>query len=212
MRRDGCRQSDHPSIGRRDLLQVGGLTLIGTGMADLLRLESQAVAETTSTGKPFTAKAKSVVFIFQSGGPSQFETFDPKPEAPAEIRGEYGTVQTKLQGARFCEYFPKLPAAPRLSPLCARTHSAAKRGSNPNHYSLDDVDIPVEQRAESIIVMNEALDHLEAINEQQAKVVEMRFFGGLSNPEIAEALGISERTVLRELKVAKLWLYRELNK
>jgi RNA polymerase sigma factor (TIGR02999 family) len=94
----------------------------------------------------------------------------------------------------------------------ARTHSAAKLGSNPIHYSLDDVDIPVEDRAESIIAMNEALDHLAQIDEQQAKVVEMRFFGGLSNAEIAEALDISERTVLRELKVAKLWLYRELNR
>lgn len=94
----------------------------------------------------------------------------------------------------------------------ARTHSAAKRGSNPIHYSLDDIDIPVEERAESIIAMNEALERLEQIDEQQAKAVEMRFFGGLSNGEIAEALGVSERTVLRELKVAKLWLYRELNK
>lgn len=94
----------------------------------------------------------------------------------------------------------------------ARTHAAAKRGSTPIHYSIDDIDIPVEQRAESIIAMNEALDHLEKIDEQQAKVVEMRFFGGLSNAEIAEALGVSERTVLRELKVAKLWLFRELNK
>jgi RNA polymerase sigma factor (TIGR02999 family) len=94
----------------------------------------------------------------------------------------------------------------------ARTHSAAKRGSNPIHYSIDDIDIPVEQRAESIMAMNEALDHLEKIDEQQATVVEMRFFGGLSNAEIADALDISERTVLRELKVAKLWLYRELNK
>lgn len=94
----------------------------------------------------------------------------------------------------------------------ARTHAAAKRGSNPIHYSLDDVDIPVEQRAESIIAMNEALDHLGQIDEQQAKIVEMRFFGGLSNSDIADALGVSERTVLRDLKVAKLWLYRELNK
>jgi RNA polymerase sigma factor (TIGR02999 family) len=94
----------------------------------------------------------------------------------------------------------------------ARTHAAAKRGSNPIHYSLDDVDIPVEQRAESIIAMNEALDHLGKIDEQQAKIVEMRFFGGLSNSDIAVALGVSERTVLRDLKVAKLWLYRELNK
>lgn len=94
----------------------------------------------------------------------------------------------------------------------ARTHAAAKRGSNPIHYSLDDVDIPVEQRAESIIAMNEALDHLGKMDKQQAKIVEMRFFGGLSNSDIADALGVSERTVLRDLKVAKLWLYRELNK
>lgn len=94
----------------------------------------------------------------------------------------------------------------------ARTHAAVKRGSNQIHYSLDDVDIPVEERAESIIAMNEALDHLEKIDEKQAKIVEMRFFGGLSNAEIAEAMDISERTVLRELKTAKLWLYRELNK
>lgn len=94
----------------------------------------------------------------------------------------------------------------------ARTHAAAKRGSNPIHYSLDDVDIPVEQRAESIIAMNEALDHLGQMDKQQAKIVEMRFFGGLSNSDIADALGVSERTVLRDLKVAKLWLYRELNK
>lgn len=133
MRRDGCRQSDHPSIGRRDLLQVGGLTLIGTGMADLLRLESQAVAETTSTGKPFTAKAKSVVFIFQSGGPSQFETFDPKPEAPAEIRGEYGTVQTKLPGIRFCEYLPKLAARTDLFSIVRTMHHTADRSVRNEH-------------------------------------------------------------------------------
>lgn len=94
----------------------------------------------------------------------------------------------------------------------ARSHAAEKRGSNPIHYSLDDIDIPIEERADSIIAMNEALSRLEQIDEQQAKAVEMRFFGGLNNAEIAEALGISERTVLRELKVAKLWLFRELNK
>lgn len=93
----------------------------------------------------------------------------------------------------------------------ARAHSAEKRGSNQIHYSLDDIDIPVEERAESIIAMNEALDRLEKVDEQQAKAVEMRFFGGLSNAEIAQALGVSERTVLRELKVAKLWLFRELS-
>src|SRR3712207_1274607 len=74
----GCRPADHPPLGRRELLRVGGLGLLAVGLADLLRLEAQAAA-------PPRGKARSVVFIFQSGGPSQHETFDPKPDAPAEI-------------------------------------------------------------------------------------------------------------------------------
>jgi len=94
----------------------------------------------------------------------------------------------------------------------ARVHAAAKRGSNPIHFSLDDVQIPVEQRAESILALNDALDRLAGLDEQQAKVVEMRFFGGLNNGEIASALDVSERTVGREWQSARLWLFRELSR
>jgi len=93
----------------------------------------------------------------------------------------------------------------------ARKHSAAKRGSSTIHFSLDDLQIPVEQRAGSIIALHEALESLGKHDEVQSKVVEMRFFGGLSNSEIAEALGVSERTVGREWRAAKLWLFREIN-
>ena len=92
-----CRAEDHPLLGRRELLRVGGLGLLGVGLADLLRLEAHATEGRTR----LAGKAKSVVFIFQSGGPSQHETFDPKPDAPAEIRGEYGTTATKLSGDVF---------------------------------------------------------------------------------------------------------------
>src|SRR5437868_1990944 len=95
----GCNRAEHPQFDRRGLVQAGGLALLGAGLGDLLRLEAQAV--TAPTRKP---RAKSVIFIFQSGGPSQHETWDPKPEAPAEIRGEYGSIATRLPGIRFCEY------------------------------------------------------------------------------------------------------------
>lgn len=94
----------------------------------------------------------------------------------------------------------------------ARLHMTEKRGNKPVYFSLDDVQIPIEERADSIIVLNEALERLEKFDEKQAKIVEMRFFGGMNNAEVAEALGISERTVGREWQAARLWLYREMNK
>ncbi|REJ79585.1 MAG: RNA polymerase subunit sigma-70 [Acidobacteria bacterium] len=93
----------------------------------------------------------------------------------------------------------------------ARTRSAAKRGNNPVHFSVDDVQLPVEQRAESILALDEVLGRLAEISEEQSRIVEMRFFGGLTNEEVAEALGISSRSVVRKWRAAKLWLYRELN-
>lgn len=93
----------------------------------------------------------------------------------------------------------------------ARLYATDKRGNKAIHFSVDDVDIPVEERADSILAINEVLDRLEAIDERQAKVVEMRFFGGMNNEEIAEALGVNERTVRREWHSARLWLYRVLS-
>ncbi len=130
MHRLGCQRGDHPRIGRRELLQVGGMSLFGMGLADLLRLESQA-----ATSAPTHGKAKSVVFIFQSGGPSQHETFDPKPEAPEGIRGEYGTIQTSLPGVSFCEHLPKLAARASCFSLVRSMHHPADRQFRNEHSS-----------------------------------------------------------------------------
>lgn len=93
----------------------------------------------------------------------------------------------------------------------ARSHAALKRGSSAIHFSTEDLNIPAEERAQSILNLDEVLDRLARSDPQQAKVVEMRYFGGLKNTEIAESLGISERTVMRDWQAARLWLYRELN-
>jgi hypothetical protein len=121
----GCRKEDHPQLGRRELLQAGALTLLGTGLADLLRLEAQAARAA------HPKRAKAVVFIFQSGGPSQHETFDPKPDAPDGIRGEYGTTPTRLPGVRFCEYLPRLAArADRFAVVRTMHHTAGREFRN----------------------------------------------------------------------------------
>lgn len=94
----------------------------------------------------------------------------------------------------------------------ARKLSTNKRGNRPVRFSIDDIDIPVEDRAYSIIILHDALEELSRYDEQQARIVEMRFFGGLTVEEIADALGVSERTVSRDWQAARLWLYHELKK
>ncbi len=130
MPRQHCVPEDHPGLGRRELLQVGGLSLLGTGLADLLRLEAQAAPSTA-----VRPRARSVVFIFQSGGPSQHETFDPKPDAPAEIRGEYATTATRQTGIRFCEYLPQLAARADRFSVVRTMHHPADRAMRNEHNS-----------------------------------------------------------------------------
>lgn len=93
-----------------------------------------------------------------------------------------------------------------------RRHTAAKRGSAEIHFSIDDLQLPAEERADSILKLDEALNRLAKFDAKQEKIVEMRYFGGMTNAEIAEALEISERTVVREWQSARIWLFRELNK
>ncbi|MEX0728897.1 MAG: DUF1501 domain-containing protein [Planctomycetaceae bacterium] len=130
-RRHGCRPDDHPKIPRRNILQVGGMSLVGMGLGDLMRLESQAAP--SPNARPGTAK--SVVFIFQSGGPSQHETFDPKPLAPDTIRGEYGVAQTHIPGELFCEYLPMLTARSNMFSVVRTMHHVAGREFRNEHNS-----------------------------------------------------------------------------
>src|SRR5262245_13804648 len=127
MHRLGCTRSDHPQIGRRRLLEVGGLSLVGMGLADLLRLEAHAAPATRR------ATARSVVFVFQSGGPSQHETFDPKPEAPDASRGEYGVAQTRLPGVIFCEHLPRLAVRADRFALVRTMHHPSDRQFRNEH-------------------------------------------------------------------------------
>lgn len=94
----------------------------------------------------------------------------------------------------------------------ARTRATEKRGNKPVHFSVDDLQIPVEERAAAIIRLDEALAELKAVDERKAEIVEMKYFGGMKTDEIAEALEISVRTVGREWQEAKFWLFRELNR
>jgi RNA polymerase sigma factor (TIGR02999 family) len=91
----------------------------------------------------------------------------------------------------------------------ARSRHAEKRGGLARKVSLDDVDIS-DERAIELIALDEALSGLAVIDPRQSQIVELRFFGGLTIEQTAEAIGVSPATIKRELNVAKAWLAREM--
>ena len=103
----------HPQIGRRAALQAGGIGLLGLGMNHVQAL--QAADVTTYRGRK---TARSVIYIFLSGGLSQHDSFDMKPEAPENIRGEFQPIATKIPGLEICEHLPKLAQRSHLWSIC----------------------------------------------------------------------------------------------
>jgi RNA polymerase sigma factor (TIGR02999 family) len=98
----------------------------------------------------------------------------------------------------------------------ARRHQAAKRGHGARRVPLDSIDglasegLAVEERAELLVALDEALERLAALDARQAHVIELRFFGGLTEEETAESLGVGLRTVKRDWAKARSWLYQAL--
>jgi RNA polymerase sigma factor (TIGR02999 family) len=94
----------------------------------------------------------------------------------------------------------------------ARSHACAKRGGGAGNLELDEALAVSQQKASEVIALDDALNQLALIDPQQSRIVELRFFGGLTVEEAAEVLHISPATIKREWSSAKAWLYRELAK
>ena len=92
----------------------------------------------------------------------------------------------------------------------ARTKKRAKRGGSDIKISLADATVAVKGQDLDVVAVDEALTRLSKIDEQQSRVVELRFFSGLTVEETAEVMGISPATVKRDWSMAKAWLHREL--
>lgn len=94
----------------------------------------------------------------------------------------------------------------------ARRHQAVKRGSSLRKISLDEAIAISNETANQLLVIDELLNRLTSVDPQESRVVELRFFGGLTVEETAEVMGISPATVKREWSVARAWLLREISK
>src|SRR5262245_30722472 len=118
---DGCEDfQPFAALSRREFLRVGGLSALGLTLPDLFRAEAGTLGY---AGEGPLARARSCILLFLSGGPSHFETFDPKPEARTEYRTIFNTVRTSVPGIQLCEHLPDIAAqAHRLALVRSMTH------------------------------------------------------------------------------------------
>ncbi len=122
--------SVHPRFSRRCALQAGTIGLLGLGMNHLAGLRSAAAADRPDP------KARSVIYIFLSGGLAQHDSFDLKPEAPAEIRGEFQPIATSTPGIHICEHLPELAKRSHLWSLVRSLTHPSNDHSAGHHIML----------------------------------------------------------------------------
>jgi hypothetical protein len=113
---------------RRQLLQVGSLALPGLTLSGLARAASPTTAR--------TARVKTVIFLHQWGGPSHHDTFDMKPAAPAEVRGEYRPIATRVPGLQICERLPRMASVMQHCTLIRTLQHTMKNHNSAGYYSL----------------------------------------------------------------------------
>ncbi|MBW3540339.1 MAG: DUF1501 domain-containing protein [Planctomycetes bacterium] len=122
-------------VRRRDLLRVGVLGAAGLGLSDYLRL--------AEAGEVNSAKATSAIFINLTGGPSHLDSFDPKPQAPQEYRGEFQPIATTVPGIEICEHLPKLArCADKLALLRGVSHSLTEHQMGTKYLNTGNRPLP----------------------------------------------------------------------
>jgi hypothetical protein len=124
-----CSSFHSAAITRRHAIKVGGLGLLGLTLPRLLRAEATAAAK-------MRARAKSVIFLFQWGGPSHVDMFDMKPDAPEGIRGPHKPISSKADGIQVSEHLPKTAAVMDKVTLIRSMHHTMKNHNSAGYYAL----------------------------------------------------------------------------
>ena len=119
-----------------------------------------------------------------------------QPDAKWKNRSQFFAVASQVMRRILVDY--------------ARAQLRSRRGGRPQKIPLDEVVLVSSDRTEELLSVHESLLRLEKLDPRQGRVVELRYFGGLSVDEIAEVVGVTPRTVARDLNMAKAWLYGDL--
>jgi hypothetical protein len=129
-KRYGCPEAltTQAQITRRRLLQIGSLGLLGLNLPSFVAAQERSAAR--------VARAKSVIFLHQFGGPSHHDTFDMKPDAPANIRGEYRPGATSVPGVGICNLLPRMAPMMNKVTLVRTVHHDMRNHNSAGYYSL----------------------------------------------------------------------------
>lgn len=125
----------HPPLGRRQALQVGAIGLLGLGINHLTGLDEASRVHGESAPLQ-SGRAKKCIFIFLSGGLAQHESFDMKPEASDDVRGEFRPIATQTVGLQICEHLPMLAARSRQWAVCRSLTHGSNEHSAGHHIML----------------------------------------------------------------------------
>ncbi|MFO0426313.1 MAG: DUF1501 domain-containing protein [Planctomyces sp.] len=180
----GHRRRVCNGMTRRETLQAGGMGLLGTNLSTLLAAES--------AGTVVQPKARSVIFLFLFGGPSQLETVDMKPDAPSGIRGPYQPITAQTPGLRICEHLPRLAAmSDQFAVIRTMTHN--QNDHNACHYIQTGHPMPPADRGPARVnatekdwpAMGSVIDYLDSTGATRQSSSPARDFPGyvyLPNP------------------------------
>lgn len=128
-------------MGRREVLRAGALSLAGLDLPLWFQAQAAARAESSSVGG-VQPRAKACIFLFMWGGPAQQDTWDMKPNAPVEYRGEFQPIATKIPGVQICEHLPQLAQrADKLAIIRSMTHGDVDH-TTATHYPLTGRGVP----------------------------------------------------------------------
>jgi hypothetical protein len=130
---------------RREMLRAGGLSLLGISLPEYLRLSAAQPARSASKGIPSFGRAKACILLYLYGAPSQLETFDMKPDAPVEIRGELKPIRSRLPGLDVCELLPNAARVmDRVTVVRSLTHPYPLHGVAYALTGVPQIDVPME--------------------------------------------------------------------
>ncbi len=191
-------------LSRRNLLHVGALALGGLTLPALLRRQAAA---SSSRGR-----GKSVIMIWQRGGPSHIDSFDMKPAAPPEVRGEFHPIQTNVPGIEICEHMPKLATiADRLA--IVRGIKSNDLGDHTPHYIL--TGFPDRGRRPTIgaiysYLNGERRDIPPYVSTFTQDYGDAHYTGPANRPFVPDGAGLKNLALLRDLTLPRLEDRREL--